>query len=297
MSSVCSAFAQQEIKIYNGAISLNGTLLKPKKAKILVIIVAGSGPTDRNGNTSVIQGQNNSLQYLSEGLESNGIASYRYDKRILNPENKLEESKLRFDDFVSDAQSIYQHFKSLGTYDKIGFAGHSEGSLISAIAVKNTGADFMISISGIATSADVVVKEQLASLPQELKTEAYTALDSLHNGVTVAKSPLGLESIFRPSVQPYLISWFQYDPAQVFASLTCPILILQGDNDIQVKTTEAEALHRSNPRSRLFVMKGMNHVLKLCSTDRFENISSYSNPKLPVPKELIKEMAKFLNGI
>lgn len=291
------AFSQEEIEVQHGEIHLKGTLLSPKKAKILVIIIAGSGPTDRNGNSPALSGQNNSLQYLAEGLENQKIASYRYDKRILNAVNPIDESTLRFDDFVVDAEAILLHFRNSGRYDKIGFMGHSEGSLIGAIAAKNTGADFLISISGAGSPSSLILKQQLSSLPKEMKDQAFAGLDSLSQGMLVLGPPRGLESIFRPSVQPYLISWFKYNPTEVFASLNCPILIIQGDNDIQVPTTEATLLFNSNPRARLAVLKGMNHVLKVCSTDRLENAASYTDPKLPVPRELLKEIGGFINGI
>lgn len=299
---VFNAVAQQEIQVQNGEIQLNGTLLKPKKAKTLVIIIAGSGPTDRNGNNPGIPGENNSLKYLAEGLEGKGVACFRFDKRTLNPNFTIPEEKIRFDDFVMDAKTIYHYFRNQGIYDKIGFAGHSEGSLIGAIAAKEVNADFMISISGVGTSMVEMIKTQLAAqpstqFPPEMKATAFADLDSLAAGMLVKNPPKGLESIFRPSVQPYLISWLKYDPAQVYGSLTCPILILQGDNDIQVATAEALALQSSNSRAQIYVIKGMNHVLKISSTDRVQNLASYSNPKLPVPKELTGTMVRFLDGL
>ncbi len=290
-------FSQKDLDIKNGAIELKGTLLHPKKAKILLIIVAGSGPTDRNGNSSALSGQNNSLMYLAEGLESQGLATFRYDKRFLNPVNKVEEGTLRFEDLISDAEVIFSFFKNSGEYDKIGFIGHSEGSLISAIAAKNVKADFEISIAGLSSTADAVLRLQLANLPKDLKASAFGCLDSLAKGSIVMDPPAGLEALFRQSVQPYLISWFRYDPKLIFGSLNCPVMIIQGDNDIQVGVAEANGLKQCNPGAELLLVKGMNHVLKICPTGRLENISSYSDPKLPVPKDLSKAINKFVRGI
>ena len=62
---------------------IDGTLLIPTDIEKpnLAIIVAGSGPTDRNGNQNLLK--NNSLKKLAEGLSKEGIATFRYDKRIV----------------------------------------------------------------------------------------------------------------------------------------------------------------------------------------------------------------------
>jgi len=120
-------------------------------------------------------------------------------------------------------------------------------------------------------------------------------LQKLKSGDTITDVPLSLMSLFRPSVQPYVISWFQYDPAKEIAKLPVPVLIIQGDHDIQVAVSEAEILHNAAGESQLFVVKNMNHVLKNCKTTEYKpQMATYGNPELPVSKKLTKTIVKFI---
>jgi len=87
-------------------------------------------------------------------------------------------------------------------------------------------------------------------------------LDELALGRTVEEVPAGLEMILRPSVQPFLISWHQRDPAADLARLPLPLLVMQGTDDIQVTVADAENLAAARPGIRLVVVEGMNHILK-----------------------------------
>ena len=96
-------FISQNISISS---LIDGTLLKPDSSEKepLVIIIADSGPVDRNGNQQMVE--NNSLRYLAEGLYAKGIASYRYDKRIVKQlkMRALNEKDIRFDDFIKASE-------------------------------------------------------------------------------------------------------------------------------------------------------------------------------------------------
>src|SRR5437762_181685 len=88
--------------------TLHSTLLLPKdtsKPMRIVLLLSGSGPTDRNGNSPVLPGKNNSLLMLAEGLASNGISSLRYDKRGVGESTgaMVAEADLRFETYVDDA--------------------------------------------------------------------------------------------------------------------------------------------------------------------------------------------------
>jgi len=117
----------------------------------------------------------------------------------------------------------------------------------------------------------------------------------MKQGNTIDTIPVSLSALFRPSVQPYLISWFRYTPAEEIKNLTIPILILQGDKDIQVAVSEAEMLHNAAPDSRLVVIKNMNHVLKkIKTTDKKEQLKNYGQPNIPLHKKLTKAIIRFL---
>jgi fermentation-respiration switch protein FrsA (DUF1100 family) len=140
-----------------------------------------------------------------------------------------------------------------------------------------------------------LIRTQLRpQLPAELWAESERILAALEAGNTTDSVPPSLAVLYRPSVQPYLISWFRYDPASEIAQLQVPVLIVQGTTDIQVTVAEAEALGRAKPDAELVVLEGMNHVLKLVPADPAKQQASYSDPSLPVAPELIDRIAAFV---
>jgi len=293
----------QESKTTTQDIEINplikGTLFSPEKVTDktkLVILIAGSGPTNRNGN-STIGGINNSLKFLAEGLAKNGIAVFSYDKRIFaQMVNKtLDEKSLSFEDFINDSKDVITYFKTEKKYSKIIIAGHSEGSLIGMVAAKDT-ADGYISLAGAGRPIDEVLSEQVAKNSPTLKEAADKNLALLKQGKTFENQNPLLESLFRESIQPYMISWIKYNPQVEIKKLQIPILIINGTKDMQVPATDAELLNKANPKSELVIIAGMNHIFKDIEKDE-DNIKSYSNPKLPVNLKLIETMTKFINSI
>lgn len=277
---------------------IRGTLLFPKSnAPVpVVLIISGSGPTDRDGNNPVMK--NNSLKMLAEELLKNNIASLRYDKRGIaeSKDAAKEEKNMSFDDLVNDAAEWIKLLKADKKYSKVIVAGHSEGSLIGMIAAKQGGADAFVSIAGAGHPADEILKEQLKTQPESLRNICYPMLDSLKKGKTIDSVPKMLYALFRPSVQPYMISWFKYDPRAELKKLTIPILILQGTTDLQVSEGDAQALFNANNKSEYHLIKGMNHILKAAEEDRDKNIATYSNPDLPLKPELVINIVNFINA-
>lgn len=287
------SFNTEEIAINS---LLNGTLYVPQKAAKetkLVILIAGSGPTDRNGNQKGVE--NNSLKFLSEALAKNNIAVFSYDKRIFSTakSGNFDEKLLRFDDFITDATDVIMYFKSQKKYSKIIVAGHSEGSLIGMVAAKNN-ADGYISLEGSGRPINLVLSEQLAKQAPAYIEECNKNLELLSQGKTFEnKNPL-LASLFRESVQPYLISWMKYNPQDEIKKLNIPILIINGSKDIQTSEKEAYLLKEANPTSSIKIIENMNHILKEIKEDA-ENMKSYNNPDLPVMQQLINEISDFVN--
>lgn len=278
---------------------IKGTLFSPEKSDSktkLVILIAGSGPTNRNGN-SIISGVSNSYKFLAEGLSKNGIAVFSYDKRGINKQNKSadDEKSLVFENFINDAKDVIAYFKSQKKYSKIFIAGHSEGSLIGMVAA-NGNANGYISIAGAARPIDEVIFEQITKNAPFLKEESRKDIALLKEGKTFENKNQMLESLFRESIQPYMISWMKYNPQNEIKKLTIPILIINGTKDLQVPQTDAEFLHKATPKSEIKIIENMNHVLKEIKNDD-ENLKSYSNPKLPVAPELIESITKFINSI
>jgi hypothetical protein len=211
-------FSQQQVELVTQNGSLFGTLLvsEASEKRPVVLIIAGSGPTDRDGNQVFMN--NNSLKYLAEGLSDMGVASLRYDKRGIGASRLAggKEEEFTIDVFIDDAVLWIKTLQADSSFSSVFVAGHSEGSLIGMVACnKIQGVSGLISIAGAGRSADLILKEQLASQPDIIKDYSYGIIDRLKSADTVSNiSPL-LMSLFRPSVQPYLISWFKYDQAKL----------------------------------------------------------------------------------
>ncbi len=276
--------------------TLNGTLLafKSRKAVPLVVIIAGSGPTDRNGNNPMMK--NNSLKYLAETLAGQGIASFRYDKRGVGASAKamVKEDSLTFETYINDAVAWMTFLKKDRRFSKIIVAGHSEGALIGMVAAAKAKADGYISIAGAGKPAAQTIRTQLKSQPEAIRAEAGKILDSLQAGKLVAQPNPMFAALFRPSVQPYLVSWFKYDPAVEIGKLAVPMLVVQGTTDVQVGVDDAKLLAAAAPSATLVLVEGMNHILKEAEADFQKNIATYTNPALPLKPELAAYLQGFL---
>ncbi|MDQ0880365.1 S9 family peptidase [Peribacillus sp. V2I11] len=281
--------------------TIKGLLEKPKSEGPfpVMIIIAGSGPTDKDGNTIANPGKNNSLKMLAESLAEKGIASIRYDKRGIGENMQLagNEKDLRFEQYIDDAAAWVQFAKKDGRFSKVGIIGHSEGSLIGMAAAKKTEADIFISLAGAGEPIDQVLIKQLEEqqLTPTLLTESKDILAKLKQGKQVETVSADLQSVFRPSVQPYMISWIQYNPIKSVKELNIPVLIVNGKRDIQVPATNAKALHKEKSDSELLILEKMNHVLKEAPADRKGNLATYTNPELPLSPGLVNGIIEFLN--
>ena len=276
---------------------IDGTLTIPENIENppLVILIQGSGPTDRDGNQMMMK--NDASKKIAHQLAENGIASYRFDKRIFKMNKfNIKEADLRFEDFVTDVNSILEYFKADKNFDKIILAGHSEGSLIGMLAAQE-GADAFISLAGPGRSIDKIVVEQLAKQSEELSKNARQAFDEMGKTGSASNYSPYLESIFRPSVQPYIRSWMKYDPALEIAKLEVPILIINGSFDLQVDSTDAEILNAAAPNSKLVILKNMNHIFREIKGENLENTKAYNEPNRPLHPELIPVLTDFIKSI
>jgi pimeloyl-ACP methyl ester carboxylesterase len=278
---------------------LNGTLYSPtkqNKTTNLVILIAGSGPTDRNGNQMGMT--NNSLKLLAEALANNSIAVYSYDKRIFAQmaSGKLDEASLTFDNFIDDAKAVILYFKNQKKYHSITIAGHSEGALIGMVAADGN-ADAYISLAGAGRSIDEVIIEQIEKQAPFLKEEVEKNLTTLKSGNTFELKNQMLASLFRASVQPYMISWIKYHPQNEIKKMQIPTLLINGDKDIQVSVQDAQLLQQAKPDVQLHIIPNMNHLFKVIKGDDTENKASYTNPELPISTELTSIITTFIRSL
>ena len=294
-----NSFAQTEeiVSLETDFGKLEGTLMTPEGNKKfpLALIIAGSGPTDRDGNNTVMK--NNSLKMLAKGLANNGIGSLRYDKRGVgnSKEAGIEESDLRFENYIEDAKGWVALLNKDKRFKKFIIIGHSQGSLIGMIASQSKNVDKYVSIAGVGRPAADILREQLAAQPPIVLEYAEPILKKLEKGETTEEVPPALYSLFRPSVQSYMISWFKYNPQVEIAKLDKPILIIQGTTDIQITVFDANKLSEANNKAEKLIIEGMNHVLKESVIDRPQNIATYSDPELPLINGLIEKIAIFIN--
>lgn len=260
--------AQHELELPTAWGKLAGTLLLPEGEGPFpaALLIAGSGPTDRDGNTPLLPAPLDNLKRLAEALAARGIASLRYDKRGVGGSvyPGLSEEALRFDQLVDDAVALAGRLAAQERVSRVTLVGHSEGALVAALAAEDAQAAGLVSIAGAGSRASTLMRTQITGhLPPDLAQPALAALDALEAQHAVEDVPDDLVLLFRPSVQPYLMSWFRHDPGQVLAELSLPVLLVQGTADVQVGMADARRLHAARPDARLKVVEGMDHLLAL----------------------------------
>ena len=284
-----------ELKTPTG--TLHGSLDLPdgKGPWPVVLIHAGSGPTDRDGNGPATKSDN--LKMLGQGLATQGLACLRIDKRAIGKSRAagLKEEDLRLTTYSDDVVLWVKWLRADKRFGKVGFIGHSEGSLIGTLAT-DAKFDAFVSLCGPGRKLGVVIREQLQkNAPKELAAKADAILTELEAGRGVEEVPKELVALFRPSVQPYLISMVKPDPAKVFGELECPALVVSGTTDIQVGEADSNALLAARKGATGVRIKGMNHVLKeVAGTHLLLQDASYKDPKLPLHPKLLDELAGFL---
>ena len=275
---------------------IDGTLLIPEQneANKLAIIIAGSGPTDRNGNQNFLI--NNSLKKLAEELTNNGIATFRYDKRIVKQIRQGNlDNNIKFDDFINDASDVITHFKTSNQFSEIFVIGHSQGSLVGMIASQDKVNGF-VSLAGTGQNIGDVIIEQINNTAPMLKEDTEQVVSILKAGKTTNDYPLALSSMFSKDIQPFMISWMAYNPTNIINSLNCPVLIVNGTKDLQVSVKEAELLKRSNDNSNIVIIEKMNHVLIEIEGDDLENSKSYNESFRKISPTLIENITNFIKS-
>ncbi|MFD0749935.1 alpha/beta fold hydrolase [Mucilaginibacter calamicampi] len=281
---------------------LKGTLALPEVSKPVpvVLLIAGSGPTDRDGNSMLANGKPNYLLLLSDALKAKNIAVFRYDKRGVGQSTTTKPAaEITFNDMIDDAGAIIKTLQADKRFSKVIVAGHSEGSLIGMLAAEGEKADAFISLSGPGFPADLILKTQIKAGASAADYEkAVLIIDSVKAGnFTTQKMSTAFNSIFNTAVQPYLNSWMKYDPAKAISMLKVPVLIVQGTNDIQISVKDAETLKRAAPTAQLKLIPQMSHILKVGSADKQQNAATYTMPDLPLHPDLVPALVEFINSL
>ncbi len=281
--------------------ALAGTLLDAGKKAPVVIIIPGSGPTDRDGNSPLGVTAAN-LRLLAEGLAKRGITTVRVDKRGMfgSKAAVANGNDVTIAAYAADAHAWARAARAATGARCVWLLGHSEGSLV-ALAAGQDRTDLcgVISVSGGGRKLSDVIRQQFRDNPANasILTPALAAIDRLEQGKTVdpASMPAPLQGVFPAAVQPYLINLFAQDPARLAGSLTLPLLIVQGDRDLQVKVADANLLAKAQPKARLVILPMVNHVLKVIPTDTVAaNAATYADPSLPIAPGVVDAIVGFV---
>ena len=287
---------EQKLALAASPGELHGTLLDAGKGAPALLVIAGSGPTDRDGN-SPLGVRGNSYKLLAEGLAARGITTLRTDKRGIAESRSAmtAEADLRIQTYAGDTKAWSAELRKRTGSACIWLLGHSEGALLAEMAAQDDHAICgLILVSGAGRKAGDTLREQFQqALPNALRPAALSALAELEAGRIVADPPPPA-SIFRPSLQPYLISWLAQDPAALLAKIKMPTLILQGDTDIQISVSDAKLLGAAKRDARLLILPGVNHILKLAPADRAANAATYGNPDLPLAPGIVDAIVDFI---
>ena len=282
---------------------LAGTFIDAGRGAPVAIIIPGSGPTDRDGNNPMgITAA--PYRLLAEALALKGVSTLRADKRGLfgSKAAVTDPNAVTLADYAADAHQWARTLRQKTGAKCVWLLGHSEGALIALVAAQQPqDVCGVVLVSGAGRRLSEVLREQLRTNPANapILDAALAAIASLERGqhVDVTGMNPALLPIFRPAVQDYLIDMFRQDPAKLAASLQVPVLIVQGERDLQVKPFDAAALAKAQPRAKLVLLPEMNHVLKdVASDDRAANIATYADPSLPVDSGAVDAIAAFVKS-
>lgn len=285
----------EEVTIWNDSIKLPGTLTYNKSLdkQPLAIFIQGSGNPDRNGNQLEMSIKANYIKMLRDSLNQKGIAFYSFDKRNATKENiKFLMKGMTFTNLVDDVKLSISHFKDDARFNTITLIGHSQGSLVGMLAI-NEDIDKYISLAGLGEPMDKTLITQLSNQNKDLAEIAKQHIQELKDTGSIKEIHPFLMSIFAKPNHGFLKSYFNFDPTKEIQNIKTPILILNGDKDLQVPVVHAQNLHNANPNSELVIIKHMNHVLKHIEKDT-DNMQSYYTESFPLAEHLVETIANFI---
>lgn len=296
-----AAAAAEELTIAGPAGPLAGTLVRPAPYAATVLIVPGSGPTDRDGNNPLGVAAA-PYRLLAEALRERGFGSLRIDKRGLfaSKAAAADADAVTIGDYAADVAGWAAAAKQATGSPCIWLLGHSEGGVV-ALAAAPRVADLcgVILVAAPGRPMGTLLREQLRANPANAPflKQAFKALDRLEAGKRVKADQLAapLRPLLAEAVQGYLIDLLAHDPAALAARVSVPLMIVSGGRDIQVGAAEGAALRAAQPAARHAVVPDMNHVLKeIGSDDRAANLAAYADPARPVSAKLVDAIAAFM---
>lgn len=280
---------------------LYGSFLRPVgKNNYPAVLILPEAGADRNGNAADKEVKSDVYRELAHDLAAKGIASVRIDKRGVGQSARAvaREEDLRFETYVDDAVTWIKFLQAQPHVGCVAVYGHSESALVAALAAKKVKVCAIIEAAGASRPFAAVLAAQLKTafdanrLTKEDYDAAIRTLDQLAAGKPVASPPAKLNSLFRPSVQPYLISWLNLNPVEALKTNT-PVLILQGSSDFELNSDDPRRLSASPKNVRVVMVPGADHDLKL----KAANAKSAPDAARPLAPQVAASIQTFLDSL
>lgn len=296
-----STVGESAFPITSGALTLDGTLTLPAGATQPVpaaVIIAGSGPTDRDGNAGQ-QLRTNMYAQLAWRLGERGIATLRYNKRGLpGTTGTFTMATTTFDDFAADAAAAARALAGHSAVSHVVLVGHSEGAGL-ALRASDQGAPAagVALIAGLGRPFVTVLREQLSRQLDSANLARFDTAMARYLGDGPVEPPPGLGMLFLPVNRRFVQTTAAFDATATVARIPVPVLIVQGAADLQVRVADAEALHAARPDARLAILPGVNHVMKHAEGPLGAQLASYRDPTMPVAPELIEAVAAWILSV
>ena len=282
------------------SVKLAGTLTIPKNAKDFptVILISGSGPQNRN---SEILGHKPFL-VMADYLTKNGIAVMRVDDRG-TAESEGDYNQTGLQGFVRDTESALVYLKTRNDINtsKIGLLGHSLGGVIAPIvASESNDVAFIIMLAGPGIRGDKLMLLQKAmverqmGIPEtaidtgqkniggayEIILDSTTQNDSLTPKlITYFKTAFGgmlpenqVNALSSQLTFPWLVDFIRFDPSISLSKTSCPVLALNGSNDLQVPAAKnlkaIDSILKANGNKNVTTrnLEGLNHLFQESET-------------------------------
>lgn len=290
--------AAEEIRIPVQDAELQGSYLAPDAPGAVAVILPGSGPTDRHGNSA--QGlSTDAYRLLAQALLDQGIATLRADKRGIG-QSTGDANAVTIALYAQDAGKWIATAKARTALPCVWLIGHSEGGLV-ALELASARDDIcgLVLLAAPGRPISQILLEQLRNVPALVphKDALEKAMVSLIAGIPVPPQQLPgpLIAIFAPPVQPFLMDLFAITPTEQARDIALPTLVVQGTADLQIAPSDARALVEALPDGELFEVDGMTHVLKEALDDsRSGNLATYSDPTLPLAPGLVDRISAFV---
>lgn len=294
------AAAEQPYVVRSAGLGLGGTITMPRSATgpvPVAIIIAGSGPTDRNGN-SVMGIRPNSYAQLAWRLAERGIATLRYDKRGMpGTQGTFDIRNMTLDDFAADARAAAESLARDPRFSRVVFVGHSEGAALALIAAQQ-GAPVagVVHVSGLGRPLSEVMREQLSrQLDSATLARFDVAMQQYLRGEQPADVPPQLAMLFVPVNRTFMRSLAGFDPPTAIRAVRQPVLIVQGETDLQATVADAERLHAARPDARLVVVAEANHVLKHIADRTLAGQGpTYMDASIPIMPAVVAAIADWI---